>query len=114
MSEERMTRAEEREAAIRKMRRASRQFYLAAVGTNVHAFIEFTGLINEYISMCQEAHEREIDFLSANTHSGEALPFFPRNAAYLGEKLDCIYGPAMVDTEVRQSFIRAFLVRKHG
>jgi hypothetical protein len=77
------------EEALNKMRAASSAFYGAAVRTGVHAFIEFTGLMNEFIAVC----ENTPGFMDANTHNGGALNVEAFQAAYLAEKLDCIYGP---------------------
>lgn len=86
---------EEREVMLDQMRRASNAFYAAAVRIQCHPFIEFCGLMNEYLQMCRRAHEQGIDFTNLNQHSGGALPMERYNAAYLGEKLGCIYGPAL-------------------
>lgn len=99
--------AAERAEMIDKMRLVSERFYGPATMTGVHAFIEFCGLMNEYITVCAEAQARGIDFTMANTHTGEALPFQVHNAAYLAEKLNCIYGPALLkNKQVRDTFIQ--------
>jgi hypothetical protein len=96
----------ERQEMIEKMRVVSERFYGPATMTGVHAFIEFCGLMNEFITVCQSAQERGIDFTMANTHSGQALPFETHHAAYLAEKLNCIYGPALLNNKsVRDTFI---------
>lgn len=82
-------------AILARMHAASDHFYAAAVAAGNHAFIEFTGLMNEYITVCHTALAQDIDFRMASTHTGVALPFKPHHAAYLAEKLDCIYGPAL-------------------
>jgi len=88
---------EEREQILAKMKRASNDFYYMAIHTGCHAFIEFTGLMNEYIKLCEEAHGKGIDFTQANIHSGEGegLPIQDHHISYLGEKLGCIYGSAL-------------------
>ncbi len=100
---------EEQLACIAKMELASSAFYYAAMRTGNHAFIEFTGLMNEYIKICRRAVEEGIDFMMANTHSGMVLPIETHHVAYLAEKLDCIYGPSLVDNDNRQTFIKALL-----
>ena len=65
---------EEREEILKKMKQASNVFYAMATGTGCHPFIEFTGLMNEYIKMCEDAHAKGIDFTQCNAHSGQALP----------------------------------------
>jgi hypothetical protein len=86
---------EEREQILSMMRDASARFYRSAMTIGCHPFIEFTGLINEYIKLCQEAHDAGIDFTQSNTHTGQPLPMPEHSARYLGEKLDCIYGPSL-------------------
>lgn len=84
---------EELELMIHRMRTASNEFYRLAVGVGNHAFIEFAGLMNEYISVCERAVEQSIDFTEANVHAGGELPMEPHHFEYLMEKLECIYGP---------------------
>ena len=101
---------EERVETLKQMHDITNKFYsmvfLANMGSKAHAFVEFTGLMNEYLTICEAAHAQGIDFGQANTHSGAALPVKPHNAAYLAEKLNCIYGPSLLsDPEVRGSFI---------
>jgi hypothetical protein len=86
-----MTRRE-RAACLARMRAASADFYRASVQSGCHAFIEFTGLLNQYIRLCEEAHGRGEDFTDANVHAGRGLPLVGHQLAYLNEKLTCIYG----------------------
>lgn len=83
---------QERQEMLEAMRRASVTFYAAAVNTRVHGFIEFTGLMNEFIKLCEEADQQGIDWIFANVHGDKHLPFKPYHVAYLSEKLQCIYG----------------------
>jgi len=93
---------------LAKMRDASNAFYAAAAASGCHAFIEFTGLMNEFIKVCADAHNDGKDFAFANTHGSTALPFQPYHLAYLAEKLNCIYGPALLKSETsRKAFIAA-------
>lgn len=80
---------------IERMQAVSAQFYLSATHTGCHAFIEFCGLMNEYIKICQASLEKGIDFRMANTHNEIALVMQTHHAKYLAEKLDCIYGPSL-------------------
>jgi hypothetical protein len=93
--------AADREACLKAMHSASSAFYTLAVRAGNHAFIEFTGLMNEYINLCQQAHEQGIDFTMLNVHTGQHLPFQAHHFNYLAEKLECIYG------------INLMLARKH-
>lgn len=97
--------AEERAAMLTAMRQVSLAFYMKAANIGCHPFIEFCGLMNEYIKMCQQAHEKGIDFTNANAHSGVALPMRSFEAAYIGEKLGCIFGPSLQDPDNLRAFI---------
>ena len=81
----------ERTVMLRRMRDASNVFYGLAVQAGCHPFIEFTGLINEYINCCEEASANGIDFSRCNTHEGQSLPMHPHQVDYANEKLECIF-----------------------
>ena len=98
---------EEREAMLDMMRATSENFYFQAFRIGCHPFIEFCGLMNEYIKICARAHENGIDFPHASAHSGIAVPMETYEAAYLGEKLGCIYGPSLQDPANLLAFMRA-------
>ena len=83
--------ASERVTAIAAMREASAIFYANAASTRNHTFIEFCGLINEYIKSCEIAHEKGIDFSDCNAHSGRNLPMEPYMIDYVNDKLGCIF-----------------------
>jgi hypothetical protein len=81
----------ERLAAIAAMRAASSVFYAAAIKIGNHSFIEFTGLMNEYIQACADADSDDLDFSNCNTHSGQELPLQSYRVKYINEKLECIF-----------------------
>jgi len=81
----------ERETALAKMSAASKCFYTCATEIGNHPFIEFTGLMNEYITACHMAHAQGIDFTECNTHTGQDLPLQSFQVAYINEKLECIF-----------------------
>jgi hypothetical protein len=92
---------------ITKMHAVSSRFYPAAASTGCHAFIEFTGLMNEFIKICEQSLAAEVDFATSNTHSGKPLVVHPYNAQYIVEKLDCIFGPSIKSSpEVRAEFAK--------
>lgn len=91
MSESMYT-VEERKAILTKMRAASNLFYSAAANAGCHAFIEFTGLMNEFIKLCETAEAQGLPWVHANVHGDVHLPFKPHHIEYLSEKLECIYG----------------------
>ena len=77
--------------SLARMRAASAEFYGMATATGCHAFIEFAGLMNEMIKVCEHAQRDGLDWRNANTHSGIFLPFQEHQIAYLNEKLTCIF-----------------------
>jgi hypothetical protein len=83
--------SEERELMLLKMSNAASEFYASATMIGNHPFIEFTGLINEYISLCQQAHLKGVDFTDCSIHTGIKLPMKNHHKLYIQEKLDCIY-----------------------
>lgn len=85
---------------IEKMHAATSAFYRDAVRIGNHPFIEFTGLMNEYIKLCEEALALGIDFTETSIHGGgAALPMKGHHRRYLEEKLDCIYGVSLAALE---------------
>lgn len=84
-------------------------FFRAGMGSEVHAFIEFNGLISKYVDICHRCAEQGIDFRFLNTHSGEGLPVEVHDMRYLGEKLDCILGPAIHANPEAADMLRGIL-----
>ena len=82
---------EEREVALQQMQLASDVFYQLARQIGNHPFIEFTGLMNEYIKICKNAHESGVDFTECNKHSNQHLPMLDFEINYINEKLECIF-----------------------
>lgn len=70
-------------------------FFTTGMGGDVHAFIEFCGLLSKYVDICHRCAEQGVDFRLLNTHLGQSLPVEVHDMRYLGEKLDCIFGPAI-------------------
>lgn len=83
------------EDALQKMSAVTSTFYRAAQQTGCHSFIEFCGLMNEYIKVCETTMHNGGDFLDANTHSDKPLMMHDYHARYLAEKFDCIFGPTL-------------------
>ena len=84
---------EELTKMVAGMEAISAWFYPQAVKIGHHAFIEFCGLMNEYINMCQASLDQGADFTKSNVHVGGSLPIAPHHARYLAEKFECIFGP---------------------
>jgi hypothetical protein len=81
------------------MRRVTGWFYFWATQLGNHPFIEFTGVMNEYIRCCAEAHKMGVDYPNCNRHTGKALPMPAYSVNYLNEKLECIFeGASFVNT----------------
>jgi len=102
---------EERAEMLARMQKCANTFYSHVTAAGCHAMIEFTGLMNEFIKVCAEAHAAGEQFPFANTHSGVTLPFQPYHLKYLAEKLNCIYGPALLASEEGR---RAFIAELFG
>jgi len=81
----------EREKALASMEQLSAAFYAQAQRIGVHPFLEFTGLMNEYIKAARQAHEQGIDFSACNAHTGMELPLQSYMVDYINEKLECIF-----------------------
>ena len=81
------------EQSLELMRKASHEFYQAAIATQCHAFLEFTGLMNEFIKVAYEFQQNNptLDFREHNQHTGKVLRLQPYQRDYIREKLDCIY-----------------------
>lgn len=95
---------------ISAMRRLSDAFYGNAVRIGNHAFIEFAGLMNEYIKMCVDTVEAGGDFTQCNVHTGQSLSIRPHQAEYLAEKFECIFGPTFrSNPEIAKVFALAAL-----
>jgi hypothetical protein len=79
-----------------KMRATTTVFYGMATKTGCHTFIEFCGLMNKYIDVCERAAKSGIDFTSSSIHgAGFALPVEGHDVAYLAEKFSCIFAQTM-------------------
>ena len=84
------------EELVAMMRAASDDFYRKACWVGHHGFIEFAGLMNKYIELCERARQQGLDFTETTVHGGGApLPMEGHDARYLLEKLDCIYGRSL-------------------
>lgn len=104
------TEAELREM-VQKMKHASNAFYVAAVHTGNHAFIEFTGFMNEYIKVCERMVSTGKDFTQCTAHTGTSLDMKAYEAMYIAEKFECIFGPTFRND---LGLFRTFAVRVMG
>ena len=102
--------AEEQKEAVRRMRTVSDAFYGPATQTGCHAFIEFCGLMNEFIKVCETTTKSGGDFMMTNTHNDQPLVMEDYQAMYLAEKLDCIFGPTIrANPQAKKAFERWLL-----
>ena len=105
----------ERTTALAEMQLVSNDFYARAAKIGVHPFIEFCGLMNEYIKCCEYAHKQGIDFSECNKHTGEHLPMQPFAVGYINEKLECIFTGRSIVQE--QDLVKKYELRleeNHG
>lgn len=82
------------EEILEAMKIASNNYYREAIATNCHTFIEFTGLINEYIKICERnLKQRGVDFTKTSAHCpGEPkLQIENWEFDYINDKLRCIF-----------------------
>lgn len=112
---------DERERMLREMKVASDAFYGMATKIGNHAFIEFTGFMNEYIGMCERAHAAGVDFTATNVHAGAPLASLrDYEAGYIGEKFGCIFQssfgeePKLIDAFARAAFGVSVKVQAHA
>jgi hypothetical protein len=93
----------ERAIALKEMQKASDAFCHAAVKIGNPTFVEFTGIINQYIEACRQAHHNGIDFTQCNTHCQQELPLESFQIDYINEKLACIFtARSLLNPEARQ------------
>lgn len=97
---------DELKVILHQMRQASSDLYRAATASGCHPFIEFCGIINEWIKMCEVTMEQGEDFTMANTHTGQPLRAEPYQIKYFAEKFDCIFGPIFKDKTNRELFMK--------
>ena len=71
-----------------ELQAASNAFYNAAVRAGVHPFIEFTGLMNEWIKAARRQPER----MHGSVHTGDHVQLEIYEIRYIREKLECIFG----------------------
>jgi len=82
------------EEIVEAMKIAANNYYREAIATNCHTFIEFAGLINEYIKICERnLKQRGVDFTKTSAHCpGEPkLQIEDWELHYINDKLRCIF-----------------------
>lgn len=97
---------------LNRMEKLSTGFYWIAFEIRNHAFIEFCGLMREYINLCKLALDEGRDFTQANIHTGKPLfTMEEHHAKYLGDKFGCIFGACFAQN---WDHIRAFVLEAFG
>lgn len=94
----------QREQKLAQMRYAIDSFYSFAQVTEVHTFLEFAGFMSEYVKQCAKMHELGKDFV---TEPIELCESPEHAAAYIGEKLNCVYGPTLREPANLRAFLAA-------
>ncbi len=85
------------------MEAAARAFYRMAQMADFHQFLEHAGIMNEHVKICRAAAAQGIDFATT-----AKLPIQTYEAAYIGEKVGCIFGESFgVSEELIRYFCRA-------
>ncbi len=79
------------EESLQRLRLATDNFYYHVATSECQAFIELTGLMREYIKVCEENLARGIDFREPNGIPGQRMQLQPHEIAYFQEKLNCIF-----------------------
>ena len=70
--------------------------YAAAANIGVHPVIEFTGLLRTYTAQVKAAVKSGVPLHEiSGVHGDRVLPFTSGQAAYIAEKLDCIWGESL-------------------
>jgi hypothetical protein len=98
---------EELETMLQEMERLATGIYLQLVRIGCHPFIEFCGLMREYVKVCKQAHAQGVQFPFASGHGETALPASHMELQYLAEKLHCIFSPMLRSEESRAIFQKA-------
>lgn len=84
---------------IGRMRKIASQTYWMLMWTECHPFIEFNGLMQKYVDICEMAAKKGVQFPDANKHGEVVLPIEEHDMLYLAEKLRCIFGPIIDNNE---------------
>lgn len=103
---------EELQALARRMRSVADAtydlFFRTGMGAECHAFLEFNGLLQKYVRICERAAEDGVDFRAANVHTGRPLSVEEHDLAYLAEKFVCIFGPIInASSKAKRIFLEA-------
>jgi hypothetical protein len=87
-----------------KMEATTDGFYFLAAQIGHHQFLEFAGLMREYVKLCRASNE-----------AGHGFSFGPvlkdYHAKYIGEKMGCIYGDELLK---RPDLIKEFMASFAG
>lgn len=85
--------------------------YGQQIGSRFHAFIEWCGVMGEYLKMVKETG---VEPCTLNTHSESACVVPAHQLAYLAEKLNCILAPFLnsASEKDKQLFVKILLGNK--
>lgn len=97
--------SEERERMLARMTEIKDSFYAAAQRVGHHQFLEFAGLMAEYIKACERMHGAGLDFGTTE------VDLKAHEAMYVAEKFDCIFGQALANPKTREAFLGVLAVK---
>jgi len=97
----------ELEVSLEKMNSAATFFYHHAARTGCQHFIEFCGLQREYVNLCIDALEANLDFMQNEFQ--ESIKSY--RLQYMAEKLNAIFGPILAKSTPaqREEFIKILI-----
>jgi hypothetical protein len=101
---------EELTGIIEEMKQIAQIFYMlctkAGLAHRCHPFLEFTGLMREYIHGCTMLTREGSDFRRSSGHSNKESAQLPIDIRYIAEKLNCIFGPTLRAGESKELFLK--------
>lgn len=105
-----------------RLQKVADDYYVGAVRTGVHAFIEHTGIMAEHLTLLKQAAAAGLQAEHINVHGSERQPMHGFQAQYLGEKFACIFAPYFTPetfdvfvAEMRKGIVvKKAAVRPHG
>jgi len=68
-----------------------KRLFLLNVGGRFHAFLEWCGVMNEHLNICEDIIRAGAPAFTMNRHTGATPPIPPYRLTYMGEKLECIF-----------------------
>lgn len=94
------------EKIIERMEICTDVFYPMAQRAECHPFLEFNGIMREYIELCRDSLEQNVDFIEDWPKSVKLY-----RLEYMAEKLNCIFGKifSVATPEQRARFVQVLM-----